>query len=97
MNLWYPTPNDLDRHPELASLALLETAVEVAATALATAWPEIWLDDEHGSLWDEVPKEVHRLLDRAVRLRRAIATYRAMLERADEAKHASNSSDEIPF
>jgi len=42
-----PTPHQLDEHPELASLALLDTAIEVASYALAAAEPALPFVDEH--------------------------------------------------
>ena len=91
-----PDPDDLDRHCQLAPIALLEMAIEITVNALATVHPELWLEDEHGPL--EVPVQVDRLLAQAVRLRRAIARYRAMLEERDaqETKSAT-PDDDMPF
>jgi len=94
----YPSPDRLDRHPELAALAVLETAAYVAANAVLAEHPEIWLEDEHGPLDDRVPKEVHRLLDLARHLRKAIARYHSLLDRLDAEERAKpNDPNDPPF
>ena len=46
-----PTPHELGDRPELASLAMLDTAIEVATYALAAQHPGVGFLDEHpGSL-----------------------------------------------
>ena len=42
-----PTAGDLGDRPELASLALLETVLQVATSALAAAQPTLPFVDEH--------------------------------------------------
>ena len=42
-----PTPHELGDHPELASLAMLDTAIEVATHALAAQHPGLGFLDEH--------------------------------------------------
>jgi len=76
-----PQPDQLDQHPQLGPLAVLEAALEVAMNALAAAHPELWLEDEHGPL--QVPVQVDRLLANAARLRRTLSRYRASLQQAD--------------
>jgi hypothetical protein len=94
----YPSPDRLARHPQLAALAMLETAAFVASDAILAAHPEIWLEDEHGPMDDRVPKEVRGLLDRARLLRKAIARYHALIDRLDaEARAEPYDSDDVPF
>lgn len=42
-----PTPHELGDRPELASLAMLDTAIEVATYALAAQHPDVGFLDEH--------------------------------------------------
>lgn len=42
-----PTPHELGDRPELASLAMLDTAIEIATYALAAAQPVLPFLDEH--------------------------------------------------
>jgi hypothetical protein len=79
-----PYPDQLDRHCELAPLAILERALEVTSSALSTVHPELWLENEHGPLDHQVPVEARRVLAQATRLRRAINRYRTMLDKRDE-------------
>ncbi len=99
MTWWdYPTPDRLDRHPELAALAVLESAVHVGTNAVLAEHPEIWLEDEHGPLESCVPKEVHRFLDHARHLRKAIAHYHALLDRLDAEERARPyDPNDVPF
>jgi hypothetical protein len=89
-----PQPDQLDQHPQLGPLAVLEASLRVAVNALAAAHPELWLEDEHGPL--PVPVLVDRLLAHATRLRRALARYRASLQQADRPS-AAPTTDDIPF
>jgi hypothetical protein len=65
-------PQTLADSPELAAVAVLDTALRVAVCAMSTAWPTLHTD----------PLECDRLrirlefLDRAAGLRRAIRRYR---------------------
>ena len=46
-----PTAGELGERPELATLALLETVLEVATSALAAAQPALpFVDEHHGRL-----------------------------------------------
>jgi hypothetical protein len=91
--------DQLDRHPELGPLAILEMAIEVATSSLAAVHPELWLEDEHGPLDHKVPVQVHRLLAQATRLRRASARYQSYLDERDaqERNATPNSDDGLPF
>ena len=92
----FPQPDQLDRHPQLGPLAVLEAALEVAVNALAAAHPELWLEDEHGPL--QVPVQVDRLLAHAGRLRKALSRYRASLQQVDKPNSAPpTDSDDFPF
>jgi hypothetical protein len=93
-----PFPDQLDRHPERAPLAILGMALEVTINSLATVHPEVWLEDEHGPLAHKVPSQAHRLLAHAVRLRRAMARYQSMLERQDALdRQPDPTADDMPF
>lgn len=92
-----PHPDQLDRHPELAALAILEMSLEVALNALAAVHPELWLEDEHGPLDHKLPVQVPRLLAQAARLRRAIARYQSLLDERDAQDRKKSSDNEIPF
>jgi hypothetical protein len=94
-----PSLDQLNRHPELGPLAILEMAIEVATSSLAAVHPELWLEDEHGPLDYKVPVQVVRLLAHATRLRRAAARYQSMLDARDaqERNAKPNSDDDMPF
>lgn len=81
-----PTYEQLLAAPELASLALLEAAVDVAHVALAAAWPELH-DIDVASEHDE-PRAALDVLQRASALVAAINRYRLVLVlAADQQQH----------
>jgi hypothetical protein len=92
-----PYPDQLDRHCELAPLAILEIALEVTVNTLAAVHPELWLEDERGPLDHQVPAEVHKLLAQATRLRRAITRYQSILEKRDAHGSKAPPGDDMPF
>jgi len=73
-----PTPDQLDAAPELAVLAVLESALDAAANTLVATHPGL----RSGSpLDDELPRDppvwvAYELTDRAHALRAAIRRYR---------------------
>jgi hypothetical protein len=77
-----PTPDDLDRAPELAILAALDHTLELAAAALAGAHPE--LCDPERPYWLGSPTRsltiAKTLVPRIRGLQRAIRAYRRALE-----------------
>jgi hypothetical protein len=84
-----PTYEQLTRNPELASLALLEAALDVASVALAAAWPElheIEMAREH-----EEPRAALDILQLAGDLVAAVDHYRLVLAGADAQRH------DLPF
>ena len=93
-----PTPDDLDRAPELAILAALDHTLELAATALVCAHPE--LCDPERPYWLGSPTRSLTLAKTLVRrthgLQRAIHAYRSALEirRRDE---NSTDLDDLDF
>ncbi len=94
----FPFPDQLDQHPQLGPLAILEAALEVTVNAVAAAHPELWLEDEHGPLAHQVPVQLNRLLAHADRLRKAILRYRASLRQADRPSAATPADpDDSPF
>jgi hypothetical protein len=74
--------------PELASLAVLEAALDVAGVALAAAWPE--LHDLDMCDHDE-PRAALDVLRRAADLVAAVNRYRLALALADDRTH------DLPF
>jgi hypothetical protein len=85
-----PTYEQLLAAPELASLALLESALDVASLALAAAWPELHDADVHERDDDE-PLAALEILERAATLVAAIHRYRRVLVAAGTAR------DDLPF
>ena len=77
-----PTPDDLDDAPELAILAALDHTLELAASALACAHPEL-LDPER-PYWLGSPTRAvttaQTLVCRTRRLQRALRAYRNAVE-----------------
>lgn len=77
-----PTPDDLDRAPELAILAALDHTLELATAALVCAHPE--LCDPERPYWLGSPTRSLTLAKTLVRrthgLKRAIRAYRRALE-----------------
>ena len=77
-----PTPDDLDRAPELAILAVLDHTLELAAAALAGAHPE--LCDPERPYWLGSPTRsltiAKTLVPRIRGLQHAIRAYRRALE-----------------
>jgi hypothetical protein len=77
-----PTPDDLDRAPELAILAALEHTLELAARALACAHPELRDPDSPNSHRPNPPglAIANTLARRSRALQRALRTYRRAVE-----------------
>lgn len=93
-----PSPDQLDRQPQLGPLAILEAVLEVAECAVAAAHPELWLEDERGPLAYQVPVHVDRLLADADRLRKAIGRYRASLRQPGKRSDTPRGdADDLPF
>lgn len=91
-----PTPDDLDRAPELAILAALDHTLALAAAALACAHPE--LCDPERPYWLGSPTRsvtiAKTLVRRTRSLQRALRAYR----RAVETRHrCEDSTDLDPF
>ncbi len=84
-----PTSQQLTRHPELASLILLEAALDVTSLALAAEWPElheIELAREH-----DQPRAALDILRLAGDLVAAVKHYRLVLTKVNA------RSGEMPF
>jgi hypothetical protein len=75
--------------PELASLAVLEAALDVTGVALAAAWPELH-DIDMAREHDE-PRAALDVLRRAADLVAAVNRYRLVLAVAQHRKH------DLPF
>jgi len=77
-----PTPEDLDRAPELAILAALDPTLELAAAALVAAHPE--LCDPERPAWLGAPTRsaaiAQSLMRKAHGLQRATRDYRRAVE-----------------
>ena len=95
-----PTPSDLAADPELAILAALDLTLELATRALACAHPELADPERPYGLApsSRVTTAAETLIDRTVRLTRALRAYRRAVEiqRQDEAA-ASRYRDDLPF
>ena len=97
-----PSPWDLIDHPELASLALLEHALEMAARALLAAHPDLATPSaEQASLPCE-PESI--LADHIVAtneaLARLVSSYRLVLtvrDRPSPSPAPYTGNDDIPF
>lgn len=90
----FPFPDQLDRHPQLGPLAIIEAALEVAESAVAAGHPELWLEAEDGSSAYQAPVQVRQLLVHASRLRRALRRYRASLQMSSA---IPRDTGDIPF
>ena len=91
---WWPRPPDLDAAPELAVLAALRAAAEIAVAALLAANPELTTGDD--SPLPFCALSARRVIDDACRLRRTIDDYRGLI--AALAAHAAEpTDDDIPF
>lgn len=99
---WQPTPPEIGRAPEVALLAVLDHALDVAAAAIVAAHPNI-LDDEpfYRRLDRPEMKAADQILTRARRLRDALDRYRcaiaALHANADHEPEPSGSPDDLPF
>ena len=93
-----PTPDDLDRAPELAILAALDHTLAVSVAALAGAHPE--LGDPERPYWLGSPSRsvtiAKTLIRRALGLQRTIRAYRRALEIRRQLE-GSTSLDDIDF
>jgi hypothetical protein len=91
-----PTPEALTVAPELASLALLERALDLTQPALIAAHPELHacLDDyPQGLPWDAQTHCAVTMMNLAARLRAVLRTYYRLLLVANGPANA----DEVPF
>lgn len=90
-----PTPDDLECAPELAILAALDHTLELAATALVCAHPE--LPDPERPYWLGSPTRSLTLAKILVRrthgLQRTIRAYRRALEIQRQHEHSTDLAD----
>lgn len=95
-----PSTHELERAPELAALAVLDRAADVAIAALYAAHP--YLGDHERPCWrpalPRVP-EAEALLTRACQLQRALARYRDLFAvlRPDDLAALSVAPDNNDF
>ena len=73
------SPEKLMAAPELASLAVLDAALDAAVLALAAAWPEL----QTGDIDHDQPRAALDVIDHARALSAALRLYRRALARAD--------------
>jgi hypothetical protein len=93
-----PTPDEIDRAPELAILAALDHTLELAAAALACAHPEL-CDPERPSWLDSPTRSTaiaKTLVQRTRRLQRALRAYRRAVE-TRRRREDSVDLDELDF
>lgn len=78
----YPTPSDLLCAPELAILALLETAIEITESTLTSAHPDLYSpdDDVIDPLFAGSSQTVRTLLTLLHALAEQIRVYRLLAE-----------------
>jgi hypothetical protein len=99
---WWPTPPEIERAPEVALLAALDHALDIAAAAVVAAHPNL-LDDEPAYRHLDRPemKAADAILTRARRLRDALDRYRraiALLHaNVDPEREPPGGLDSIPF
>jgi hypothetical protein len=73
------SPQALAGSPELAAVAVLDTALTVTVRALAAVWPEL----QHGSLPYEEQRIAFEIIELAETLAAAIRRYRRAVDIAD--------------
>jgi hypothetical protein len=90
-----PTPLELNDAPELAVLAVLDTAIETTARTLIALYPGLCHQVGHPSEQDPEFKSASRLLRQADRLVNAVARYRAQVLRESVKNDASDGPDSL--
>ena len=90
-----PTPYELNDAPELAVLAVLDTAIEAATRALAAIHPELW-DDWGPRCKQEPAVSACRLLSRAHKLQVALARYRRVVLRDPPTESGAADGLDVP-
>lgn len=99
---WRPTPPEIDHAPEVALLAVLDHALDIAAAAVVAAHPNL-LDDEpfYRQLGRPEMKAADAILTRARRLRDALNRYRravaALRASTDREPDPTDDPGAIPF
>lgn len=99
---WLLAPHELEQAPELALLAVLDRALDIAAYAVLVAHPEL-SESEPRPYWCPPELDTHRaetLLRLADRLRRALSLYRIAVLRTLPPKQPPQGTagrDDIPF
>ena len=93
--LWAPTPAQIENAPELASLATLGCALEMATTALLVAHPEL-CDLEPRESLPATATQATNIIESARRLAADLAGYRSAIEK-DLRRLAESTDDVIPF
>jgi hypothetical protein len=90
-----PTPTDLRLDPELAILAALDHALELAVYALVAIHPE--LTDSEGPFWrredSAIGHAANHIVDRSETLKQAIFEYQTAILNARE----EEANDALPF
>ena len=90
-----PTPDELNDAPELAVLAVLDTAIEAAARALVVTHPELW-DDWGPRCKQEPVVSACRLLSRAHKLQAALDRYRRAVLRDPRVESGGADGLDVP-
>ena len=93
--LWAPTPPQIEKTPELASLAVLGFALEMATSALVVAYPE-FCDLEPREPLTATAIQAAKVIESARRLGADLAGYRSAIEKEQRAQ-AQSTDDDIPF
>jgi hypothetical protein len=95
---WLPTPEELERAPQLAILVALDATLEMTACALQVAHPELVRDEPPYQLFGPRLIVADELLSLVERLREALCCYRDLARAHRRAPHPHlYDPDDIPF
>ncbi len=94
MTKWLPIPPELQKNPELAALAILDSALDVACHAIYAECPDI--NDSRAILGPDKPSlsliVAREILNLTERLQESIYWYKQRLEEEEEDKYK-----DLPF
>jgi hypothetical protein len=92
-----PTPDDLERAPELPVMAVLDSALEMTAYTLQVAHPELVVDAGHRSGAPPCVSVAEGVLHLIDRLREALSRYRASALDRRPSSLQLYDPDDLPF
>ena len=95
---WLPTPEELERTPQLAIMVALDASLEMTACALQVAHPELARDEPPYQLFGPRLIVADALLSLVERLREALCCYRDLARVQRRPAHLRlYDPDDIPF